>query len=563
MYSLRPLQKMIPIIQSQYRHILPSSKSCSNPITTSIIENGNRSLLSTLYHRHSLWSKMEILFCIGLKRLLPLLSLSILTACGEYDIQEDMNLFSEIDNPSSQEIRLDITPSDASLDILPQSFILNAEESWQDINLKLQPTTIISGDIHGFSIYPYMDTTLPGEDLPVEAQVQISQGSSINGGIVNSDEEGNFSLSIPEGQDYQISVAPLSPQNVPYTIVEGLSFGSDVPRLDIDLGVGNPIYGTIEGFSDAGFSAQVQLIDLETGVKGPQTDISANGYFQVRAPSNRQDFILRVQGEQSNTLPTIDTQVHLEANTEDSREINLSLGDLTPSTVTGQLLDVDGSSYAERSTIRFHSNSLADNEGVIDIETNNDDNSSFTVNLLKGIYEIEIIPPYSETEKEAPVFLTLDVNERLVDLGEIYFKKKITYSAIVLGIDGLPSSNVTVNFKEQEFNEYLYSGKTDDNGRLSILIPAVDMNVSLIPDNSFETITNLSLDAIDIALAEDSELQLPEWPLQSGQPLSGTLQIEDEVIPFALIEVYQGNTLLANGLSDLDGYFSLQIQTEE
>ena len=77
MSSLRPLQKMISIIQSQYRPILPSSKSCttyasfgrtlralprafpmgrtnyvttegSAPCTTSIIENGNRSLLSNL-----------------------------------------------------------------------------------------------------------------------------------------------------------------------------------------------------------------------------------------------------------------------------------------------------------------------------------------------------------------------------------------------------------------------------------------------------------------------------------------------------------------------------------
>jgi hypothetical protein len=50
---------MISIIQSRYRHILPSSKSCSNYVTTSIIENGNRFCSRT--------RKMEILFCIGLR----------------------------------------------------------------------------------------------------------------------------------------------------------------------------------------------------------------------------------------------------------------------------------------------------------------------------------------------------------------------------------------------------------------------------------------------------------------------------------------------------------------
>lgn len=483
---------------------------------------------------------------------------SILTACAEYSqLESELSELAQGDNISSQAIRLDITPSDASSNILPQSFFLNAEEAWQDLNLELQPTTIISGYIHGFSIYPYMDITLPGEDLPVEAQVQVSQGSSINGGIVNSNENGYFSLSIPEGQDYQISVAPLSPQNVPYTIVEGLSFEADIPQLDIDLGVGNPIYGLIEGFSAAGLSAQVQLIDAETGVKGPQVDISNNGYFQIRAPSNRQDFIVRIQGEQSNTLPTIDIPVRLPSN-EDGFRLDLSLGDLSPSTITGKILSVDGSDYPERSTIKFRSNSLVDNDGFIEIETNNDLSSSFTVNLLKGTYEVEIIPIYSVSGMESPVFLTLDVNENFESLGEIYFREKINYSAIVLGVDGLPSSNVTVNLKEEGFNEYLYSGKTDDNGRISILIPAVDMNVSLIPDNSIEAITNFTLDTIDIEAEEE-----PEWQLQLGQPLSGLLQTEGEKIPFALIEVYQGNTLLANGLSDIDGSFSLQIQTEE
>jgi hypothetical protein len=83
----RPLQKMISIIQSRYRHILPSSKSCtpralsraspkgrtnyvttegSAPCTTSIIENGNRFCSRT--------RKMEILFCIGPTLLLSCMS---------------------------------------------------------------------------------------------------------------------------------------------------------------------------------------------------------------------------------------------------------------------------------------------------------------------------------------------------------------------------------------------------------------------------------------------------------------------------------------------------------
>ena len=490
-----------------------------------------------------------------------LFSLFILSACSDADVMTgfDTGLYLENTIASTQEIRLDITPSDASSNLLPQSFHLSAEESWQDIYLELQSTTSINGYIHGFSIYPYVDTTLPGEDVPVEAQVQIIQEDSINGGIVNSDENGYFSLPIPQGNDYQISVTPLSPQNVPYTIVEGLNFEADIPQLDIDLGVGMPIYGLIEGFDSSGISAQAQLIDALTDIKGPQIDIADNGYFQLRAPTNRQDFIVRIKGDQNNTFPTIDIPVRTEEDDDDGFRLDLSIGDLTPSSVSGTIQDISGNDYVERATLRFRSTNLADSNGFIELETNNDTSGRFTVNLLKGSYEMEVIPFYSEEDAmEAPVFLTFEVDETQEDLGEIRFKEKINYSAVILGVDGLPSTNVTVNLKEQGFNELLYSGKTDDSGRLDILIPPTDMDVSLIPDNSIEAITNFS-----ISIDDDDGIEEPEWQLQLGQTLSGTITTGDSLVPFALLEVYQGNTLLANGLSDMNGVFSLQIQTEE
>jgi hypothetical protein len=459
---------------------------------------------------------------------------------------------------SSQEIRIDISPSDASASLLPQSFVLEPEDSWTELSLELKPNTAVTGYIHGFSIYPYMDTTLPGEDVPVEAQVQVIKDSAINGGIINSDEYGYFSLAIPEGIDYQISVTPLSPQNVPYTIVENLNLEGELPQLDIDLGVGLPIYGLIEGFAASGLSAQAQLIDADTGIKGPQIEISDNGYFQLRAPTNRRDFIVRIKGEQNDVFPTIDIPIRTEENDEDGFRLDLSIGDLSPSTVSGTINDINGSGYFERATIRFRSISLTDSDGFIELETNNDSNGNFTVNLLEGSYDMEIIPPYDENALEAPVFLTIEVNENQEELGVIHFKEKINYSAVILGVDGLPSTNVTVNLKEQGFNEHLYSGKTDDSGRLNILIPPADMNVSLIPDNSIEAITNFSISADDVNTTEE-----PEWHLQEGRTLSGTISTADDFVRFALIEVYQGNTLLANGLSDMEGAFSLQLQTEE
>ena len=107
----------------------------------------------------------------------------------------------------------------------------------------------MTGNITGYTIYPYIDVAIPGEQVPVEAQIQINQSNGINGAIINSDADGNFELVVPRGSDYQMSVTPLSPQNVPYLVLENMRFESDPAPMELDLGEGFPIYGRITDYA--------------------------------------------------------------------------------------------------------------------------------------------------------------------------------------------------------------------------------------------------------------------------------------------------------------------------
>ena len=115
-----------------------------------------------------------------------------LFSCAEYAMYDE-----EMPNASLYQdqttLRVDIVPSDASDSLLPQSFWIDDQMDWQNLDLSLAPSTTVEGNIVGFSIFPYIDISLPGEEVPVEGQVQISMDNSINGSIVNSDVDGFLS----------------------------------------------------------------------------------------------------------------------------------------------------------------------------------------------------------------------------------------------------------------------------------------------------------------------------------------------------------------------------------
>jgi len=479
-----------------------------------------------------------------------------LLGCADYVLEESAyGSAPSMDASDYRRLRLDITPSNASEDILPQSFWIDESFDWQNLDLSLQQSTTIVGNITGYTIYPYIDVSIPGEQVPVEAQIQIQMPNAINGAIVNSDVSGNFEIIVPSGSDYQMSITPLSPQNVPYLVLEDMRFESEPAPMDVDLGEGLPIYGRVLDYSDDR-SATAQLIDSHTGIKGPQVDLAENGYFQLRAPSMRSDLIVRIQGGDNTVFPTVDIPLRLEEQDDDGFRLDVELGNLDIATVFGRIVNLDQIAYADRSTIIFESVELTDTVGSIVVETNNDLNGNFTVHLLDGTYKMTVIPPYSENSISSPTSVDIIIDADHLGLGDIVLPERITVTGTILEQDGMPSADTTIQFKDVNYANTIHSTTTDETGRFTIKVPPVLMQTSILPNTPNSAIQNFETDL-------RGDIQSFEWMLQSGQPLSGVANQQGYAVPFALIEVFQGDQKLATGLTGENGEFDFQIQVEE
>ena len=103
--------------------------------------------------------------------------------------------------------------------------------------------------------------------------------------------------------DSTFSVAPITPTDLPFEITEDF-FLRESQNLEVELELGIPVYGYVNNLSDVS-KANLQIIDKETGVKGPKATISEDGHFLLRAPKNRSNLILRLEGEPGSVIPTI------------------------------------------------------------------------------------------------------------------------------------------------------------------------------------------------------------------------------------------------------------------
>ncbi len=482
-----------------------------------------------------------------------------LFGCADYGLEESADYSGNTNMAPSDYrlLRVDITPSNALEGVQPQSFWIDEESDWQNLDLTLQPNTLIQGNITGYTIYPYIDVAIPGEQVPVEGQVHIQIPGTLNGTVVNSEVDGSFEVSIPRGSNYQFSITPLSPQNVPYLVLEDMRFESEPAPMNIDLGEGLPIYGRILNYGEYGESivATAQLIDTHTGIKGPQVELADNGYFQLRAPHMRSDLTVRVQGRNETVFPTVDIPIRLEES-DDGFRLDIELGDLEVATVFGRIVNLEQIAYADRSTIRFESIELGETTGSIKVETNNDLNGNFTVHLLEGTYRMTVIPPYSENMTVSPTSMDVIIDSDHQGLGDIVLPEQITVTGQVNDQEGLPSPDTTIQFKDVNYANTVHSTQTDETGRFSIKVPPVLMNTSILPKSPSSAIQNFTTDL-------RGDIEPLEWSLKSGQPISGVASYEGFAVPFALIEIFQGDQKLATGLTGENGEFDFQIQVEE
>lgn len=497
-----------------------------------------------------------------MKHCLLLLSTLPIFACAEksYSTSDMASVESDANNElssSQRSFRIDVYPSDAFNDILPQSFPLDGITDYSGLEIDLQPTVSLSGNLQGYAVHPTSnDIVVPGENSNVEGRIELFQFNSISSAVGYSDSLGNYEISVPAGE-YDMMLTPLNPENLPFEHIEDFQLYSN-EIVDVDFGSGRPIFGQIMAGSTALTGATIQVLELYSDTPSPKFYLEADGEYRIRVPLDQDEFRLLIESQSNDIpIPTIETTIQTTSE-EEFIEFNLDIGELAPVTVRGNLKHPQGDAYSERALIRITAVELFDNEGTLVIETNNDSNGGFRADLLPGRWVAHFIPPFGEDNRVSPTEIEIIVEGNSdIQLGNITLQESVNVSGVVYDPQGQPTSGVLISCKEVDFDEHVYSTYTDADGRFDFLLPPYPCNATLTPIHSKAAIQNF-------LLSSPSTEQFYELRLISGTEISGTLLFESKSIPFALIEIRDDeNELLATTLSDNEGNFELRLSLVE
>ena len=486
-----------------------------------------------------------------------LLSL-ILTACSSQEFSmgtQDMTA-EYVEENTFPSLRIDVYPVSDAENLLPQSFSIDPQiDDVTDLRFDLADTVELSGYIHGTTIYPHSDgVSVPSTRTAIEAQVRLSRPNSIHGNIINTDEDGWFRMSVPANDEYLFSITPIQPTDLPFQINENF-FLRESQDLEVELDMGLPVFGSITGIEGLHDQASVQLIDRETGIAGPKNPIGPSGNFMLRAPTDRDSLIMRLEGSPNSAIPTVDLPFYID--NQDGVELNLDVGSITPVTIEGNLQTSLGVPFAERATIIFTSKELISTTGTLSVETSNDGNGFFSAKLLPGSWKADFIPPYDDASNAAPISIEFDIEENssIHSLPDVLLLDDVRVFTRILDSMGQPAPNVLVSFQETQFNKDVYTGFTDSDGRLDIRVPSDELTVTLTPTNNVEGITQVSVSQ----LTEGDEL---EWTLEKGSAISGSIYHRNMPIGHALIELWENDTLLTSQFLNEAGAFEIKLQVD-
>lgn len=501
---------------------------------------------------------------LRLPALLPL-ALSMLAAvalggCGaesalvtgdrfENAAQDDSDTGEALDEDGLQVIRLDIYPSSSGPTLEPQSVVVGLGTETTNLELELREPITVRGEVSGYLATPPSGIEVPGETVPVVAEVYLTQSNSIAGDSTTSDTQGDFDLLVTPGADYVFSIIPVDPSNLPFLVISDLNLDSS-QRLTGDmvaLGNGVPVYGTVTHADGVPVRTSVALVDSVTGVQGGAVDVDATGYFLLRAMPGRYDLV--VQGDTSRAVPSVSVDVTVAE--EDGARVDVDMGDYQAVTFDCNVLDEDGEAVANV-PVRFESVSLENPEWSLTVESETDSSGVVFTRLLPGSWTAEFIP--SADSGLSPAALSLTVTDEIELADPVVLPPLTSLTGRVVDPQGYPLSGVLVSAREQAFEGRSWSGSTDADGNFEFDVPAVRLELTFTPASSEVAITRLEHDPI----AE----QIGDVVLPYGMEVSGVLRTSDgALVPYAVVELHNAATgdLLGTTLSNGSGEFSARV----
>jgi hypothetical protein len=485
----------------------------------------------------------------------------LLAACSDMSMEaiNDLASPSAFDTAESDaaealtEVIVDVRPS-GDADVLPQRFRLDDRGLWSESTLNLQSTITLSGSIRGYAATP-VGATVPGEaDAPVEARITAFIEGDDHLRVVNSEADGTFALDLPRGQDYHLTVVPITPEALPASYDAGLAFLADSQR-DIDLGFGVPVYG--RHLQDDGTPVAVSrrpiayLVDPLTGIAGASTRVDAEGWFALRAQPGTYTLVL--EGAEGTTVPRIELpDVLVAESAEASAPIVVGAGQVDFAEVTGRVADADGRPVSNAS-VRFTSVDLDDAAGALEVATETDQNGLFSRQLLPGAWTMRVVPTYEAEGEASPVEQEVVIGAEGSDLGDITLSARVQLEGVVVDSAGAPLGGVVVAIEEAGFDHYVYTATTDVQGAFACNVPDTALIVRFMPSN------DRGVAITPFSLPRPSEGP-STYPLGAGALIAGNASASGSPLPFAVIEVKSpSGESLGTTVTDTNGRYALRI----
>ncbi len=476
-------------------------------------------------------------------------------ACTPSDksmLSADSGAFEDV---AGSELHLNIHPSDATPDLLPQTYLLPRFTDWLDTQVQVRPTVQVRGTVRAFVPTPYLvDPTVPGEqDAPIAANVSIYQQDGLGQGSAATDADGAFTISIPAGQLYRMLVVPQDTDQSPFLLADlpAVFDSTDLGTIQVEHGV--PVWGSVR-YSDGSVPTDIRvtLQDAQDGSKGASVSPDEQGWFMLRALPGSYDLVVGPASETMN--PTQFTMIEVEADNTDGVQVELNLGPPERYRISGTLVDAEGERLGASNDylIRMSSVRLDEAAGSFVSETRVDQHGAFNLDVMNGSYTLEVIPAYEAGR--SPVILTVDVSDRDQSLDDIVVPGRTLWSGQVLDESGAPVPSALVVAQETGFDRYTYTATAGSDGVVVLELPETELDLTLTPPDDKAATTFLTLRP-----GEDA----PELILDSGFPIAGVLELDGEPVPFALIDITTADgEKVATTLSNGDGAFSLRIQSD-
>ncbi len=453
------------------------------------------------------------------------------------------------DESGASLIRVDVYPSSSGPTLEPQSVVVGLDSETTNLEIELPAPISVRGEITGYVATPPSAIDVPGDTVPVIAQVLLQQDEGVAGGETVSDADGDFQLEITPGSDYTLAILPIDPSTVPFLIAGGLSLEDD-QRLDEDLmnlGDGVPVYGAVKKSDGTPVRTEVALVDPLTGLQGGVVETDESGWFELRALPGEYELI--VLGDPSRAVPSLSADI-VATETEGAR-LDVDMGEYEAVTLDCDVLDSTGEPVSNVA-VRFTSIELQDPEWSLQVDAETDSSGVLFTRLLPGTWSVEFIPSYDSGL--SPVSMNLEITGEL-DLDDpVVLPPLATLSGRVVDPQGEALGGVIVSAREQGFDRRTWYGTTESDGSFSFDAPAVRLDLTFTPATDRVAILTLESDP--------SAEQIGDVVLPYGQEVSGTLSTPDgAVVPYAIVELRDAATqeLLGTTLSNSSGAFSARI----